>query len=63
MLFLQVAVAVSHVIVVSMERGIFSWGDNTYGQLGHGDQKERQTPQEIEALRGKSIFRWVISDF
>ncbi|XP_065064010.1 uncharacterized protein LOC135690390 isoform X1 [Rhopilema esculentum] len=53
----EVSLGISHVVVVSMERGIFAWGDNTHGQLGHGDQLERQTPQEVVALRGKSILR------
>eukprot|EP00794_Sanderia_malayensis_P019542 gene19542-21474_t len=53
----EVSVGLSHVVVVSMERGIFCWGDNTYGQLGVDDQIERESPTEVVGLRGKSILR------
>ena len=41
-----------------MERGIFTWGDNSYGQLGHGDLEPREMPTEVILLRGKSIIRY-----
>jgi alpha-tubulin suppressor-like RCC1 family protein len=35
---------------------VYSWGDNKFGQLGHGDRKTRNQPTRVEALDGKSIF-------
>ena len=54
---LQVSIGLAHIVIVSVERGIFSWGDNSYGQLGHGDLEAREHPTEIVLLRGKSIVK------
>lgn len=53
------AVGEDHVIVVTMERMIYTWGDNSKGQLGHGDLEYRDRPDLVEALKGKSIIRCV----
>ena len=55
--YLQVAVGQDHVICVTIERMIYTWGDNSKGQLGHGDLEYRNKPQLVEALKGKSIIR------
>ena len=34
---------------------VFSWGDNSYGQLGHGDQTKRNSPSKVSQLDGKEI--------
>jgi alpha-tubulin suppressor-like RCC1 family protein len=31
---------------------VFSWGDNSNGQLGHGDREARSVPTKVEALDG-----------
>ena len=51
------AVGLGHIVVVSVERGVFTWGDNTYGQLGHGDYLPRSHATEVLLLRGKSVIR------
>ena len=48
---------VSHVAVVTQERAMYTWGDNSKGQLGHGDFTARKRPTLVEALTGKSITR------
>ena len=51
------SIGLAHIVIVSVERGVFSWGDNSYGQLGHGDLEAREHPTEIVLLRGKSIVK------
>ncbi|XP_033116880.1 uncharacterized protein LOC117116878 isoform X2 [Anneissia japonica] len=58
----QVAICSTHMIVVTYERSVFSWGEGLKGQLGHGDLKSRQSPEVIEALKGKSITKACCGD-
>ncbi len=51
------AVGEDHVTVVTTERMVYTWGDNSKGQLGHGDLEYRNRPRLVEALKGKSIIR------
>nr|XP_018668558.1 serine/threonine-protein kinase Nek8-like isoform X1 [Ciona intestinalis] len=51
----QVAVGTNHVVVVTTERVVYSWGENAYGQLGHGHLEPVAKPHVIEALKGKPI--------
>ena len=63
MILLQTAVGADHVIVVTMESQVFTWGEGSKGQLGHGDTESVVKPKQVEALRGKSIARSVIYSF
>ncbi|XP_072889298.1 uncharacterized protein [Hemitrygon akajei] len=53
----QVAISDTHMIAVTAERTVYTWGSNLKGQLGHGDQQSRSRPQLVEALKGKFIAR------
>ena len=55
---LQVAVGFSHILVVTYESTVFSWGAGSRGQLGHGDTEPRTSPQLVEALKGRTIARY-----
>ena len=55
---MQVAVGNDHVVVVTMERAVYTWGDGSRGQLGHGTTDSLVKPELVEALKGKSITRW-----
>lgn len=57
--YIQVSVGFSHIVAVNNEHVVYSWGENSHGQLGHGDTKARSTPEMIEALKGRPILRWV----
>jgi len=59
----EVAIGLGHIVLVSVERGVYTWGDNSFGQLGHGDYEPRSEATEVELLRGKSITRVVCGDF
>ncbi|XP_071787892.1 uncharacterized protein [Asterias amurensis] len=58
----QVAVSRTHIIVVTFESDVYSWGEGLKGQLGHGDLKMRSCPEVIQSLRGKSILRTCCGD-
>ncbi|WAR02234.1 NEK9-like protein [Mya arenaria] len=49
------AVGADHVIVVTTESQVYTWGDGSKGQLGHGDLTSLAKPKLVEALTGKSI--------
>lgn len=48
---LKVACGGFHNLVFSEMGKIFTWGDNTNGQLGVGDYQKRSTPVEITGAR------------
>ena len=60
-LCLQVAVGNDHVIAVTVERMVYSWGSGSKGQLGHGTLDDKPKPELVEALKGKSIIKYVLS--
>jgi alpha-tubulin suppressor-like RCC1 family protein len=39
---------------------VFSWGGNRFGQLGHGDRKDRKTPTKVDALKGREVSKIVL---
>ncbi|KAI3421030.1 hypothetical protein GPALN_014657 [Globodera pallida] len=53
----QIALSVSHQLVLTVDERVYSWGENDHGQLGHGDRRVRNGPTLIEALRGKGVSR------
>ena len=42
-------------MIVTRKGTLYTWGANDFGQLGHGDYKERATPERIDALDGKRV--------
>ena len=52
----------SHILVVTYESAVFSWGAGSRGQLGHGDTEPQASPQLVEALKGRTITRYPIPD-
>lgn len=47
---------------VALEKSgkVYSWGSNTLGQLGHGDQRVRKLPTQIQSLKRKTINKMSI---
>lgn len=43
----QIAPGWVHSCALSKQGGIFCWGNNTFGQLGNGSQKDNATPLEV----------------
>jgi alpha-tubulin suppressor-like RCC1 family protein len=52
---LHVTCGVNFTAAVDMDANVFTWGLGTFGNLGHGDTRDRATPTFVEALEGKSI--------
>jgi len=50
-----VAAGGNHALLLSDSGQVFSVGSGRYGQLGHADENDEQTPREIAALRGVHI--------
>ncbi|KAJ6830331.1 uncharacterized protein M6B38_353840 [Iris pallida] len=46
-----------HTAVVTSAGQLFTFGDGTFGVLGHGDRTSRKMPREVEALRGMRTVR------
>lgn len=56
----QVSVGYGHVVGVTYDYTVFSWGEGGRGQLGHGDTVSRASPQLIEALKDRPVVRYCI---
>jgi E3 ubiquitin-protein ligase HERC2 len=44
-----------HVMALTADGKVFSWGDGEYGQLGHGTNQSYDRPKMIEYFHGKHI--------
>ena len=53
----------SHIIALTSEQMVFTWGDGRRGQLGHGELETwRSTPHCVEALKVSFFFRITIEN-
>ncbi|NXS16443.1 HERC5 ligase, partial [Mystacornis crossleyi] len=53
----QIAAGGAHSTTVSLSGAVYSWGKNSFGQLGLGDTKDRDCPSYIGALEHwKTVF-------
>jgi alpha-tubulin suppressor-like RCC1 family protein len=48
----SVAAGERHSLALGWDGWVYSWGENKYGQLGHGDRLRRHSPEPVEALEG-----------
>ncbi|EEF49567.1 Ran GTPase binding protein, putative [Ricinus communis] len=46
-----------HTAVVTSSGQLFTFGDGTFGVLGHGDRRSVSTPREVESLKGLRTVR------
>lgn len=46
-----------HTALITSAGQLFSFGDGTFGALGHGDRNSTNTPREVEALKGLCTIR------
>ncbi|KAJ8870688.1 hypothetical protein PR048_029712 [Dryococelus australis] len=55
---MEVAVSNTHIIVLTADMQVYTWGEGGRGQLGHSETTQYTSqPRCVEALRGKSINR------
>ncbi|XP_015675425.1 probable E3 ubiquitin-protein ligase HERC4 [Protobothrops mucrosquamatus] len=50
---IMIAAGSAHSMVVSIFGTVYSWGKNTFGQLGLGDTEDRYIPAQVKALEHK----------
>ncbi|KAJ6839915.1 ultraviolet-B receptor UVR8-like [Iris pallida] len=48
----QVATGLSFTVILSQQGHVYTCGNNTHGQLGHGDTIDRPTPRKVESFQG-----------
>ena len=53
----QVALGFSHVLILTMEHFVYSYGEGGRGQLGHNDNASCHSPKLIEGLKEIAVFR------
>lgn len=51
----EIACGSFHVASLSSDSEIYTWGKGVNGQLGHGDNHNRNTPTLVEALKAKKV--------
>ncbi|MCO5557417.1 hypothetical protein L7F22_010981 [Adiantum nelumboides] len=51
----EIACGAHHVVALTSKTDIYTWGKGSNGQLGHGDDRDRNTPTRVEALKGKRV--------
>lgn len=53
----SIACGAWHTAVVTSAGQLFTFGDGTFGVLGHGDRRSVSTPREVESLKGLHTVR------
>ncbi|XWS51109.1 hypothetical protein CRYUN_Cryun12cG0148300 [Craigia yunnanensis] len=53
----EIACGSYHIAVRSSDAKIYTWGKGANGQLGHGDNADRNIPTLVEALKNKQVKR------
>lgn len=53
----QVAISVTHTLVLTDNNEVLSLGENKYGALGHGDTVSQSDPRLVRRLKGKDITK------
>jgi alpha-tubulin suppressor-like RCC1 family protein len=46
----SVAAGQSHNLALTWDGCVYSWSGNSFGQLGHGDRRNRHSPTLVEGL-------------
>jgi RCC1 and BTB domain-containing protein len=55
--WIQIECGGYHTVGLTKNGEVFTWGDNNYGQLGHGDMENRTVPTKVENLDGLVITK------
>ena len=55
--WIQIVCGGRHTAALTKKGEVFTWGDNDYGQLGHGDNDERAVPTKVASLDGLFIIQ------
>ena len=55
--WIQIECGQRHTVGLTRQGEVFSWGDNIFGPLGHGDEEDRSVPTKVESLDGLVITK------
>ena len=53
----QVAAGAAHSLAVDADGGLWSWGRNAHGQLGHGTARPSPAPRRVLPLRARPVVQ------
>jgi alpha-tubulin suppressor-like RCC1 family protein len=59
---LTISAGLSHVLALTEDKKVYSWGRNNFGQLGIGNTTNQNTPQLVAALANKKIISIAAGD-
>ncbi|XP_021640132.2 PH, RCC1 and FYVE domains-containing protein 1 isoform X2 [Hevea brasiliensis] len=51
----EIACGSYHVAVLTSKAEVYTWGKGSNGQLGHGDNEDRNTPTHVDFLKDKHV--------
>ncbi|XP_050237803.1 PH, RCC1 and FYVE domains-containing protein 1-like isoform X2 [Mercurialis annua] len=51
----EIACGSYHVAVLTSKQEVYTWGKGTNGQLGHGDNEDRNTPTVVGSVKEKQV--------
>ena len=51
----QLAAGSNHTVALRNDGTVWTWGDNSFGQLGNGDTSSSSTPVQVTALSGMTF--------
>eukprot|EP00029_Vermamoeba_vermiformis_P013152 TRINITY_DN8072_c0_g1_i1.p1 TRINITY_DN8072_c0_g1~~TRINITY_DN8072_c0_g1_i1.p1 ORF type:complete len:340 (+),score=28.89 TRINITY_DN8072_c0_g1_i1:48-1067(+) len=54
---IAIATGFDHTLALSEDGDVYSWGSNSYGQLGLGHEKSTSSPKFISAFKEKQVIR------
>ena len=57
-----ISAAFSHSLAVDFDGNVWSWGQSSHGQLGHGTRAEELWPREVIGLRGVRVVNVAAGD-
>jgi alpha-tubulin suppressor-like RCC1 family protein len=60
---IQISCGGKHMLALSHERRVYSWGSGDYGVLGLGDEIGHNTPQLIKELANEEMICIITGDF
>ena len=55
--FVEMAAGLNYTAAITADGKVFTWGEGSYGKLGHGNTKNVYKPKQVEAFEGVKIVK------